>query len=678
MEPTPGTVSGAGAETPRGYVPAMLSNGRVCMTSDFLGGVPPPRTEERWGELSFGIFIEGLRLGPPDYALYGHGHYRLTLAIDGVARNELPDRWAQTLDTERARSVVVHNFGGIMRTVETFVAADADVIAVRQTFFGVDPARVAAGIDYAEPRGERVSGRWEDTAEGRVFDYTVFGRRVDHRRIAVRDAREGGAFVTFISFGESYAGTYAELAARHEAAWAGYYAASRVEVPDAALMRMRRMAEYQLQCCATDWSIPVGIFPSHWSGKIFAFDEMYAVLGLLSAGHLAEARRVADFRFATLPQARQRVGHASSTNRLFGYGARWTWEGMEDDPTEGSPPGFWLDHVFHMAAISRTCRLTAAYLDDADFLRECAYPVMRECARFFRTHLVCEAEDGTAFIGKCTDLERLGPARDRPFMTTCGVIRAFRDCADAAFSLGIDAEEAADWRATAARLEKSLPEKDGRFAATANDTDAVSMGTLAGYFPFPVFTKGHPKQTAAVDFFLAQGAKGGNMYPHGKNICPWYAATMAIAALRAGEGGRALPLIREAARSAGVWGEYWEINEPGVAEFRPWFMTAAGTCLYAIDQMLLQDADGECRLGAGVPPECTDYAFRLPSESGCEVEFEMRRGRPARLVLRVRHPAPGRRIRLILPDGKSLLAELDRKLVPLIFSTLPPSGRTQS
>ena len=35
---------------------------------------------------------------------------------------------------------------------------------------------------------------------------------------------------------------------------------------------------------------------------------------------------------------------------------------------------------------------------------------------------------------------------------------------------------------------------------------------------------------------------------------------------------------------AGPFGEYFEINEPGVI-FHPWFGTAAGNCLYAINQM---------------------------------------------------------------------------------------------
>ena len=652
-----GTVCGTGTQVPHGYVPAMLSNGSVCMTADNLGGVPQSPGKERNTFLSSGIFIEGLRLGPPRYHLCGQGSYRLTLAIDGKTCDK-PDRWSQTFDPLTAKSIVTNVFGDVVRVVETFIADDMDVIAVRQTFPGTDSSRLTVGVDYSEPRDERIVGKWERSPDGRTFGYTLYGRKVQRRRITIRSAREDGAFVTFVSFGGSYGGTYAALSERHTAEWAAYYAASSVEIPDAELMRMRMMAEYQMKCNVTAWSIPVGIFPTHWDGRAFAFDEMYGVQGLLSSGHIAEARRAADFRFATLPQAQQRVRHPR-TRKFFGYGARWIFAGMEDDEVDASPPGYWRDHIFHMSAIARTCHLTAQYMDDLAYLREKAYPVMRECARFFRSQHVYEAADGSAFIGKCTDLERLGPCRDRPFMTTCGVIHTFRSCAGVAARLGVDAEETADWRATADRLEKSLPVKDGRFAATADNLDALSMGTLAGYFPFPIFPKGHPQQTAAVDYFLAQGAKGGNMYPTGKNICPWYAATMALAALRAGEGERVVPLLKEAAQSAGVWGEYWEINEPGVAEYRPWFMTAAGNCLYALNQMLLMEADGECRLAAGVPCAWTDYSFRLPAEGGYEVDCVVKGGKVVRLVLRTRNPSPAKRVQLVLPDGTRRTAVLD-------------------
>lgn len=49
-------------------------------------------------------------------------------------------------------------------------------------------------------------------------------------------------------------------------------------------------------------------------------------------------------------------------------------------------------------------------------------------------------------IGKCTDIERLGPAVENPFLTSCGAIYNFEIAARAADILGIDAEYAAKLR----------------------------------------------------------------------------------------------------------------------------------------------------------------------------------------------------------------------------------------
>lgn len=388
-------VSGTGLDVPDGYVPAMLSNGSLCMTADHLGGVPFPSKRTRSCHLSTGIFIAGRRLL---YNIYGHGSYRLTLSLDGKQLVK-PDRWTQTLDPVAAKSIVTNVFGDVTRVVETFVASDRDVIAIRQAFPGTDVARLDVGLDYTPHRdaaGRIVVGPWEELPDGRAYSFTAYGRHIDKTRVTIRNAREDGAFVTFISYDKEgdkpYGGTYADLAKRHEEAWRKYYTASSVQLPDAKLMRMRTMAEYQLKCNVTRWALPVGIFASHWNGNSFAFDELYGIQGLLSSGHFDEARHVAEFRFNTLPQAKKRVGGG-------GRGARWYWECMEDTVREGAPSGHWLDHIFQMSAIAQTCNLTASYTDDLDYLREKMYPVMRECARFYRAQYVYDAADGECRIG---------------------------------------------------------------------------------------------------------------------------------------------------------------------------------------------------------------------------------------------------------------------------------------
>ena len=95
---------------------------------------------------------------------------------------------------------------------------------------------------------------------------------------------------------------------------------------------------------------------------------------------------------------------------------------METNPDDCAKNGFWLEHIFHMSAVARSCRLVASYMDDDEYLRAKAYPVIRECARFFRNHCIYDMPDGSSFVCKCTDLERLKSGRERPFMTTCGAI----------------------------------------------------------------------------------------------------------------------------------------------------------------------------------------------------------------------------------------------------------------
>ena len=60
------------------------------------------------------------------------------------------------------------------------------------------------------------------------------------------------------------------------------------------------------------------------------------------------------------------------------------------------------------------------------------------------------------------------------------------------------------------------------------------------------------------------------------------------------------------------------------------------------------------------PSGWKDYSFRLPAESGYEVDCAVKGGKLARLVLRTRHPAPDRKVLLVLPDGVRRAVVLDK------------------
>jgi len=711
-DPLTGVVESADGSEPSDYVPAMLSNGRLNVFCDYTLSTPGQKEAYVKKNLRPGIWWEGRRYGDNNgvasrfgYQFFPQGLLFTTLEANGKSLGA-PTKWRQALDLKGAVSTVTADYAqGVRLEGEMFVPQAANVLALKQTVSSRDGGEVTVGVRFDAPSGERLVGSWKAEDGAAVWSMTAYARFVSHETITVRPAdgsdclvllRGGSAHLVrtlrlepgapqtltwYVVYADDLAAKlpavtrapanpaklpdYDALRAAHVADWSAYFAESALDVPDARLRALSDMARYHLRCNRTEWSIPVGVIQSHWQGRIFAFDEMYGVQGLLSAGHFSTAKVAPDFRFATLRNACLR-NNKNNNDPFYGVGARWVWEAAEGNDVESGPLGYWDDHIFHSAAVAQTVWTYYRYTDDLDYLKAKGYDVLRECALFFRRLYVQDMPDGTSFVTKCTDLERLGAGKDHAFMTTCGVIMTLRAAADAADLVGKDADLAKDFRACATRLVASLPEKDGRYIAYPSCTDE-SMGTLAGFFPFRTFDRSNATQVRSVRHFLENGEAFGNMYDTGKRICPWYAATMALAALRAGDD-RYPPArwLTEAFRSAGCWGEYWEINEPGVSEYRPWFMTAAGNCLYAVNQLFVADMEGAVYLAAGVPKDWKDYAFRLPAPGGVEVDMAVKGGVLERLMLRVKNPKAGRSVRLVLPaalGGATVDAALDRAVV---------------
>lgn len=417
------------------------------------------------------------------------------------------------------------------------------------------------------------------------------------------------------------------IAGESAEAWSHYWSESSVAVPDAAIGQMYRTALYHLRCNATKWSQPVGLLNSHWSGRYFGWDEMFCHQALLWSGHAELARRIPEFRYAVLEPARRRVAHYDNQDI---YGARYPWETLEDG-SEGTPPGFWCDHVFHISNIAVSAWSQYVCTLDREYLSHSGFPVLRDCARFFLTHCVYEDNRGGKFIGKTTDLERLGPARERAFMTTCGVIYTLRAAAQAVdvLSLGEHAPEADVWRHTAASLVESLPEKKGRYIACPG-VEQESIATTGGLFPYSLFDSESSQQTLAVTHFVEHGRAAGNMYPVGNRICAWYAGWMTVVLSAVGDASGALRFLKEAAAVTGLFGECFEINEGGI-QCRPWFSTASGNVIHGLNRMLVDFDEKTIKIAPGVPTEWKDFSFTLPCGWGRIVEVAVCAGVLVRL-----------------------------------------------
>ncbi len=699
-----GIVKGEG-EPIEEYRAPIISNGELCISVD-----QNCAARSKYVRASYrpGIYWQARRCGLPRFPHIVQGEFAMHVNVDGKDFTSAP-KWEQELDVKKA---VIHcrneYDGGVKIDASVFVPFEENVIVFKQVVKNTSAQvrKVSVAMEYAKSDSKYVVGNWADTAKSGYLQYEWrnFGRYVWDSRMRLVARGDGEAKVVKLSdkayalekdfelkpgegktvewmmhyvdtledemckmkvftafdhneqrpktnLGDESKRVMNDFAKRgfdgyfkaHCEAWAAYYAESKIEFPEEDLQRLADMAQYHLRANATKWSFPVGMQNSHWSGRFFGFDEMYCHHGLISANHIDVAKRCPLYRKATLEPAVKRNRHY---NYKGVYGARWVWESEESGAVEGSSIGFWLDHIFHMSNIAKSSWLQYLYSGDKKYLAETGYPVMLECARYFKNCVTYTDSNGDTYIGKFTDLERLGSAIDHPFMTTCGAIYSMETVAAAADILGIDKEEAEGFRKTATALRKYLPKKDGRYIAY-NGCKDESVATLSGYFPYPVIPSTDPSQRAAVKHFFENGRSVGNMYPTGTKVCPWYAGWMSTAAFYMEDREEAYRWIKEAFTVSGLFGEYFEINEKEIRKC-PWFSTAAGTCLFALNQFYVCDADGETRVAYLVPENWKDYAFKLPCQKGVLIDCEVKGGKLEKLNLSLQTLGEAREVILVL------------------------------
>ena len=420
--------------------------------------------------------------------------------------------------------------------------------------------------------------------------------------------------------------------------WNAYFEQGFVRTGDTALDSVYSTALYHLKCFTTRWSIPVGLNNCAWHGKFFAFDEYYCFLGLLGANRTELAKHVPAFRARVCLKKAIRRGTLRTAEQ-----ARFTWETGEYGE-ELAPAGAWMDHVFHMAVVALGAFEYYEYTNDLDFLREC-YRMIKACAKFYTLHMLYTDSNGKVFVGRCTDLERLGSSVEHPFMTACGIIRTLECLVKAADILDTDREYRDECEKLAERLRDNLPKEDGRYVPYPGCKDA-SIAVFAGKFPFDVLKADDPCLMPAWRDYLDRESGFGNMYTMGKRTSSWYACWKAEGFARCGMAEEAYASLQQVTESTGAFGEMFEINEPGIL-LRPWFSTASGVLLSSISDMLVQ-CDGETlNLLPAWPENRTEVSCKLAVKGGAVLYMRVEGGELKEVTLTMRPGLPSRKFNVL-------------------------------
>ena len=125
---------------------------------------------------------------------------------------------------------------------------------------------------------------------------------------------------------------------------------------------------------------------------------------------------------------------------------------------------------------------------------------------------------------------------------------------------------------------------------------------------------------------------------------------MAAALAGLGDAVEPVRMLDEAADGAGCFGEMFEINEEKVSR-TPWFSTASGNVVYALNQMLVQNRGERILIAQGAPAAWKDYAFKLACHGDLAIETEVKDGRLTRLALLPGDPSREQHRTVVLPSG---------------------------
>ena len=114
---------------------------------------------------------------------------------------------------------------------------------------------------------------------------------------------------------------------------------------------------------------------------------------------------------------------------------------------------------------------------------------------------------------------------------------------------------------------------------------------------------------------------------------------------------KAIDALAYVAGTAGDFDELFEINNRASrAYYHPWFTTAAGMYVHALDELLLRSEGNELFIASGLPEKYDGFDLRLAAKGGLTVEARAEKGRLVKLVVEKNENCPYGSVTVHLPE----------------------------
>lgn len=659
-----------GGLPPDDYVPPVIGNGDILMMLDESGAqcaeLPEPFCR-RIGPKPR-ISLPGRRYEGSVYPLIPFGHIQADVLVDGVPlMRDRRTEWSQKLDVASGCVVTHERYDGCEVLTTSFVTGDRNLVVISKQVNGAD-AVVRFSHKWhrnedAELFPRRISAQWagmDGVPAGLRADFTADGIR-DYRgalalfsdrqgealrngistelRVHVPDGGSATAFLLivddmdedYLARAQAMPGWALKLGFDGVLAHQGRHRAfarskSYVRLPEAvrAVEDVWETCRHQLLGAATRWSVPPGYSHSQWDMRLF-HDELFPFYACLTSSMPEEAGRIVDFRHATLHMACSRTGWK---------GARYPWESIEDG-REGLPMCVTVFYqIWHMASIAMCAWQDYRYSRNRDRLADVIYPILRECAEFFRLWALVREQDGTLSTVPCVDLdESRWPVRGA-LGTLSGALACIRMASRASEILGTDEELRSEWLSLEEPLLRSIPVEARAFVPSPGAAHQA-LSAIMPVFPFEAVPPGSPEAVRTVLSYHDRCRTKFNWRPTSDQNASWTwnTAWMVTALARMGDGERAGEAILKATHSTNTFGSVNEAMGDDRTSPSVWFNTTAGAYMHAVNEMLLGSWDEDVRLFPAIPASWKDVSFKLAAAGALVVEAEMADGAIRRVKL---------------------------------------------
>lgn len=446
------------------------------------------------------------------------------------------------------------------------------------------------------------------------------------------------------------------LFAEQGIAWKEYFARFRVRLPasEPLLAAALRGAIYHVRCGYSHYCWGSSPFNQSW-GAHYAWNERYPLEGLMAWGVNDMPTRVMEWRRRILPFLSMRAA---------ARGAFYHHSSVEPGTTTSERNATNFYELFLPGLIAHYMDLWRRYTGrDEDWRRY--YPVIRECAEFFRHWLLIELPGNNLMTVPLIDVdEGFYPVQDGPF-TLCSAARVFDLVVRGAEHLGEDADLLPTWRryrdlSIALVRHVMQRKKEGTVFPVWTCYQDLDLDTLPEpdlkVDPVMQAWRDEYKTThAAFDQFKVgkQNVAGDSSKPRN---WPWghFQQVHFMASMGNPEG--VMKSLDRAFKVLLPFGGQCESAEEDFSRVdHPWFTTASGAFLRGLARVLVYPRDDEIVLLPGVPETWRDLEFTLPALGAVDVTVKVADGRLTALKLAPRggSGAQAHRVRIpkrFLPD----------------------------